>query len=492
MARRMKKIDVLQNINLGNSIAEYDDNISQYYINTSSTLDLINDRYDIIRGVKGSGKTAMLVAICDNQCDYSQLDGKKLVKAIQLKGDPDFKRAFDTVTIEQNDLQKVIDAWKIYFINIIWKECNETYSPSSPLESYLKKEGLISGKKGILENLLYAIKKAKIKSTSTFSPDGSMKQTFELSQDTSTTPTITKSGLVDYNYIFKELDNFILSNNSCIWIMIDRLDDAFPNNTAIENIILKALFFAYKDICFYSGFKLKIFIREDIFNSITTDGFTSLTHVSAKTMKSLKWDREIIERLLVERLFFNPLFVEYIKSYGFDTNCQKLSSKEITNILYHFVKPQIDVGQNNPDTIGWIINHVKDGNGIYTPRDIIILLDTARSIQLDLLSRSNTEDISDDYLLSAPVIRKAFSETSKLKLETQLYAEYPKCRTWIETFKNQKAEHTETSLRKLLGKQWKWRTETLCEIGFFEEKPNTWKIPFIYREFLNIKQGISK
>ena len=110
----MKKIDVLQNIKLGNSIAEYDGNISQYYINTNSTLDLINDRYDIIKGVKGSGKTAMLVAICDNQCDYSQLDGKKLVKAIQLKGDPDFKRAFDTVTIEQNDLQKVIDAWKYF------------------------------------------------------------------------------------------------------------------------------------------------------------------------------------------------------------------------------------------------------------------------------------------------------------------------------------------------------------------------------------------
>ena len=88
----MNKKEVLQKIDLGNSIAEYDENISQYYITTQSTLDLINDRYDIIKGVKGSGKTAMLIAICDNQSLYPQLENKLLIKAIQLKGDPDFKR----------------------------------------------------------------------------------------------------------------------------------------------------------------------------------------------------------------------------------------------------------------------------------------------------------------------------------------------------------------------------------------------------------------
>ena len=44
----MKKIDILNNLNFGNSIAEYDKNIVNYYINTYSTMDLVNDRYDII------------------------------------------------------------------------------------------------------------------------------------------------------------------------------------------------------------------------------------------------------------------------------------------------------------------------------------------------------------------------------------------------------------------------------------------------------------
>ncbi len=151
----MKKIDILNNLNFGNSIAEYDKNIVNYYINTYSTMDLVNDRYDIIKGTKGSGKTAMLVTLYDNQSKYSQLDGKRLIKAIELKGDPDFKRAFNTVTINDNDIQKVIDAWKIYIINVIWKSYSDLFSDGSELGNYLQKEKLLlSGDFKMIKKLL--------------------------------------------------------------------------------------------------------------------------------------------------------------------------------------------------------------------------------------------------------------------------------------------------------------------------------------------------
>ena len=101
----------------------------------------------------------MLIAICDNQSLYPQLENKLLIKAIQLKGDPDFKRAFSTVSIKTSDIQKLIDAWKIYLINVIWKECKELFSNYENLESQLKKAGLLSGKKGILDNLIYSLKR---------------------------------------------------------------------------------------------------------------------------------------------------------------------------------------------------------------------------------------------------------------------------------------------------------------------------------------------
>lgn len=146
----MKKISILEHINLGNAIAEYDTNIGHYYIDTAYVYDLVNDRYDIIKGVKGSGKTAMLVALCENQSIYHQLDNKVLIKAIQINGDPDFKRAFDTVSIDNTDYQKLIDAWKIYIINLVWREVKERIYNKDKLEKYLYNENIIAEKAAYL------------------------------------------------------------------------------------------------------------------------------------------------------------------------------------------------------------------------------------------------------------------------------------------------------------------------------------------------------
>lgn len=98
-------------------------------------------------------------------------------------------------------------------------------------------------------------------------------------------------------------------------------------------------------------------------------------------MNSIKWERDIIEQLLVERLLYNASFADYVKAQGYPTTCKKLTPSERLKILFLFIKPQIDVGSKNPDSIGWMINHVNDGNGIYTPRDIINILDKARAFQ---------------------------------------------------------------------------------------------------------------
>ena len=73
-----------------------------------------------------------------------------------------------------------------------------------------------------------------------------------------------------------------------------------------------------------------------------------------------------------------------------------------------------------------------------------------------------------------------------------MYAEYPETRSWIELFHDNKAEYEEEGLQKILGRQRKYKTTKLVDIGFLEKKKNTCKIPFIYRAELNISQGIAK
>lgn len=484
----MEKVAVLESLNLGNSVAEYDKNIAEYFIDTSYVQDFVNDKYDIVKGVKGAGKTAMLISMCDNQPKYDSIADVNLIQAINLKGDPDFKRAFNGIeNIEHKlDEQKMIDAWKLYIINIVWKNITDTFSGYEKLEEYLKQHKLITENEGFLAKILYSLKRARIKITNTFNTDGSTTQGIELVENDNYANEDKEQIIINFNYIFEEIDKILLNNSCRMWVMMDRLDDAFPDNTEKSILALKSLLYAYKDICINDNIKVKIFIRDDIFNNVTVQGFTSLTHVASKTMAPIKWDRAKLEQLLIERLLFNNCFKEYLakKNISIDQRDRETLDK----IFELSLKKQVDTGKNNPDTIGWIINHIKDGLNIFTPRDFIDMIDTARQYQLQELKDGVTKN-TDDYLIGATSLRKAYTQISKQKLETQLYAEYPQLRKWIEKFKNSKAEHNEESLKKTLGKQWKSKTEKLVNIGFIEDKQSTWKIPFLYREGLNISQG---
>lgn len=483
------KESLLKNLNLGSSIAEHDKNLSKYFIDTNYVSDFINGRYDIIQGVKGAGKTAMFLTIYKNQNNYPELEGIQLIRAMDLKGDPHFKEAFNIID-ESLDEDKLNDAWKIYIVNLLWREMKELGFRNSELEKYLIKTNLVTDEPGFLGKFVHALKEAKFKLTNTFSPDGSVTQGFEIGGSDHTAFSKKRSNIIDFNYIFSSIDSTLEENDQHIWLMLDRLDDAFPKNTDNDKLALKCLLLAYKDIYNYDNFKLKIFIRNDIFNNITKNGFTSLTHVSAKTMTPIEWDKEKMELLLYERLLFNAEFKAYLMQEVPPINFSdyRQTKKRIFKFLF---KEQVDVGKNNPDTTGWILNHITDGLNIATPRDFIALIDAARTIELESLAIPSNRASNVPYLLSASSLRKAYAYISKQKLTTQLYAEYPHVQRWTKLFHGRKAEHNEETLKEILGKQWRHRVEKLNEIGFLEKKVSsqTWKIPFIYRVELDIKRG---
>ena len=59
----------------------------------------------------------------------------------------------------------------------------------------------------------------------------------------------------------------------------------------------------------------------------------------------------------------------------------------------------------------------------------------------------------------------------------------------IRSFRNQKAEQNAETLAQLLGPQWSATVEQLVRIGFLEKLTESWKVPILYRDDLNIIQG---
>ena len=51
--------DVLDNLKIGNAVAEYENDIESYFLETSIFKKIINNDIDIITGAKGTGKSAI-------------------------------------------------------------------------------------------------------------------------------------------------------------------------------------------------------------------------------------------------------------------------------------------------------------------------------------------------------------------------------------------------------------------------------------------------
>jgi hypothetical protein len=58
-------VNILQNLDLGSSIAEQDTLLEKVRVETSAFTDLLNDKADLIPGTKGSGKSALFKIFAD-------------------------------------------------------------------------------------------------------------------------------------------------------------------------------------------------------------------------------------------------------------------------------------------------------------------------------------------------------------------------------------------------------------------------------------------
>ena len=109
---------------------------------------------------------------------------------------------------------------------------------------------------------------------------------------------------------------------------------------------------------------------------------------------------------------------------------------------------------------------------------------------------SGINELADDQIISRQSFKDAINEVSKQRLEQTIYAEFSDIKEQIELLRGDKAEH---GIDTLMSK-WNLDKEStlkvakrLISIGFFEQKgdiaSSRFKIPFMYRPYLEITQG---
>lgn len=296
------------------------------------------------------------------------------------------------------------------------------------------------------------------------------------------------SAAIPFNELMGNIDELLHASKKRVWLVLDRLDEIVLGNEERENCVLKGLLLAYRDVSDYGSAKVKIFLRDDVYDRVTSVGaFPALTHVKSKAAGPIRWENSDLLHLLVRRLVENSSVRSIV---GADAGSIRFATQR-RDVFYRLFPAQVDKGRA-AETFDWIVDRVRDGNGVATPRDLISVVEAARIFQLEDFARSPSATIDGAFFLE-DALRKAVRKVSKDNLETRIYAEYPDLRPVIEKFRGGKADHNEETLSGLLGKDWAKEVEQLSRIGFLYRRNRReiemWTIPFFFSFGLGVTRG---
>lgn len=489
----MQRAELLQKLDIGNSVAEFDSALERYFVETALFRDFVADRYDIVSGDKGTGKTAIFRFVTEHRRDYEELRDIELLPAFNIAGQPVFYELTRSPVLTEGEYNSL---WKAYILSVVGNYLIEmvgTQGRLREIEEILDLSGLKVGDyrpESIFQRLRTTfrafLRPKEVEGSVSVLANGLPVMTGKVVPDYG--EEVEGGAVIPYDYALSRLEEALEELGLAVWVVFDRLDEAFQGAPEHEVPALRALLRVYLDLNHLQRVRLKLFIRNDLFSRITTGGFVNLTHVNARRLH-LSWSPEDLLDLLTRRVLDNPSVLEAI---GIDDPTTIDNNEARLQILEERVFPDhVDPGKRKPRTWNWILTRIRDGQDIRPPRNLIDLVDFAREAQLREDEREKAEWVGPP-LIDREALKRALSRLSAARLEDTLMAEYPHLQVYFDQFRGAKAEQNEQSLAEQLGllaANLDEAIDGLTTCGFLERTGATWKVPMLYRDGLGITQG---
>ncbi|MCA9935045.1 MAG: hypothetical protein KC415_14020 [Anaerolineales bacterium] len=487
---------VLEKLYLGNHVAELDQNLSKYFIRNAAFSSLINGRADLIAGDKGTGKSAIFKYLKEQYTSIEQLNNIEIVTGFNRKGSPmfnDLKRAGDL------NEQTYIIIWKTYIFSLLGNWVLD-FLDGHRSKSLRELDWLLTNKldlrskndkpAGIFSNLVSWAKNHLVPTAigveSSIDPLGFPVFNPKIELGERISQSEQADDFIPYipdDNALRVLHDVLVEYDLTIWILLDRLDEAFIALPNIEKPALRALLRTYLDLLEFERIGLKLFVRKDLFRKIVSGGFVNLTHISAQRIE-IDWYKDDLLSVLCERIRQSDSFLETIQG-------QSLTDKQLFNTIFPY---RMGNGSNHQITWRWMLSYIRDGNNVYSPRNLIDLVNKAIYQQIRREQRFKRKFEKNQPLIEYQSLRMAYEQLSKERVIDTLLAEVDaEVKVLIEALRNGKSEHNLDSLKQLFGVDNESHilsyASALRDIGLFEIKGQTFEIPHLYRHGLNIKRG---
>lgn len=422
--------------------ADQRQDLSLLFQRTTDFERFLDDTTCLIRGRKGTGKTALYWLFLQHKDVAQKLAHGRLDNTVFLSAHGRFQQSRpsrDEFQIIHQTLQQNCGTWEAFWRAYLLLRCYQEDLLKFPQR---KKGTKFSELKTIINNL----PKERWQSECT-------QALLELS-------TNSQLRLIVKDAVSTLLNEEARNKSQKLWFLYDDLDEDFPEIGEVRQQALTGLFQLVQscDASRLTEIRFKIFLREDIWNRLS---FDNKSHFTGRDIL-LQWTRIDFLRLalrqaiqsdfknLVDRV--SPVAIESIDQANEDAIDKALE------ILWGSRRR----GGNRAKKVSrWVYERLTDSSGTTFPRSLSILLTEAKEQELIYKGQSSSK-FRTDRLLQGKSLEFGLKKASEKRCE-EIKEEYPNLIKFFDSLKGESAFLSKEQLQQI------WHNSSPSIVASFEE-----------------------
>ncbi|EDZ96256.1 conserved hypothetical protein [Limnospira maxima CS-328] len=442
-SERWKIIESLQFPAL--NAADPKSNLIELFQRTANFDKFLDETTCLIRGRKGTGKTALYLLLLKHESKAKQLARGRLDAVSFLSGHGGFENSRPTRNEFQIIHNNLTDRngnwealWRSYLILRLFQ--------SNKLR--LPEKGNQKSKFETLREILKRLSKENWQIEHT-------QALIQLSTDSN-----LRLLLSDALDILNEQQRH---KNQTIWLLYDDLDEDFPETDGVRQHALTGLFQLIQacDARRLTSIRFKVFLREDIWNRLN---FDNKSHFNGRDL-FLRWTRIDFLRLALRQAMQSGDFKDLVDRIAPVENIDNASEDNLNLALDLLWGIRRRTDNKAKYVYRWVYERLSDLNGTAFPRSLSALLEAARDQELTYKDQTSVKSPTDDRLLRGKSLEIGLEKASEERCDA-IKQEYPDLCKFFDSLEGVPALPSREQLEQI------WQNNALEIYSQFDEFAN--------------------